>query len=120
MDWSRIWQKIIIYITTILFIIPIEVYANIICNDGTISPTCYDCHRGCCSRHDGCSDNSYNHSEEITTKSRLNNKSSLKNNETKHNFTEIYIVIGVLLLPSIISIFEWAIETIKVYIKKNK
>ena len=28
---------------------------NITCNDGTISPTCKDCHRGCCSWHGGCS-----------------------------------------------------------------
>lgn len=27
---------------------------NIICNDGTVSPTCQDCHRGCCSYHGGC------------------------------------------------------------------
>ncbi len=27
---------------------------NITCNDGTTSPTCQDCHRGCCSWHGGC------------------------------------------------------------------
>lgn len=30
------------------------VLKNIICNDGTPSPTCKDCHRGCCSHHGGC------------------------------------------------------------------
>lgn len=39
----------------ILLILPMSVSANIICNDGTISPSCQDCHRGCCSRHGGCS-----------------------------------------------------------------
>lgn len=36
---------------------PTMVNANIVCNDGTVSPTCTDCHRGCCSRHGGCTDN---------------------------------------------------------------
>lgn len=33
-----------------------EYYAedNIICNDGSISRTCKDCHQGCCSGHLGC------------------------------------------------------------------
>lgn len=30
------------------------VLQNVICNDGTPSPTCKDCHRGCCSHHGGC------------------------------------------------------------------
>lgn len=48
------------FILLILIIIPINVYANIICNDGTMSPSCADCHRGCCSRHGGCSSSSTN------------------------------------------------------------
>ncbi len=36
---------------------PLNVWANIVCNDGTISPSCSDCHRGCCSKHGGCSSN---------------------------------------------------------------
>lgn len=36
---------------------PLVVKANIMCNDGTLSPSCGDCHRGCCSRHGGCSSN---------------------------------------------------------------
>ena len=46
----------------LILIIPFSVKANIICNDGTRSPSCSDCHQGCCSRHGGCtaqSDNSY-------------------------------------------------------------
>lgn len=27
---------------------------NVICNDGTESPTCEVCRRGCCSHHGGC------------------------------------------------------------------
>ncbi len=40
-----------------LISIPITVKANIICNDGTISKTCRDCHQGCCSHHGGCTNN---------------------------------------------------------------
>lgn len=38
-----------------------DVSANIMCNDGTRSPSCTDCHRGCCSHHGGCASggNSY-------------------------------------------------------------
>jgi len=28
--------------------------SNVMCNDGTISPTCQTCTRGCCSSHGGC------------------------------------------------------------------
>ena len=40
----------------ILFIVffPLNVKANIMCNDGTISPSCTSCHQGCCSHHRGC------------------------------------------------------------------
>ena len=37
---------------------PIVVKANIVCNDGTTSPSCSTCHQGCCSRHGGCSSSS--------------------------------------------------------------
>ena len=33
------------------------VNANIICNDGSVSKSCKPCHRGCCWRHGGCSNN---------------------------------------------------------------
>lgn len=46
------------YILTflVLFLVNVQhVSANIICNDGSVSPTCSDCHQGCCSWHGGCS-----------------------------------------------------------------
>ena len=47
----------ILLITLFVFLINVKsVYANIMCNDGTESPTCSDCHQGCCSWHGGCSD----------------------------------------------------------------
>ncbi len=33
------------------------VKANIMCNDGTVSKSCTDCHSGCCSYHGGCANN---------------------------------------------------------------
>lgn len=39
-----------------------EVFANIMCNDGTVSPSCSDCHRGCCSHHGGCASGSSSNS----------------------------------------------------------
>lgn len=44
---------IFMLVCTIIFM-PIYVEANIECNDGTISKSCVDCHRGCCSHHGGC------------------------------------------------------------------
>lgn len=55
------YLKLIIAILLLVFKIEI-VSANIICNDGTESPSCGDCHPGCCSHHDGCSNGgSYNY-----------------------------------------------------------
>lgn len=54
-------MKKILYIMFIgSLMIPIGVNANIMCNDGTISASCTDCHTGCCSRHGGCTDNPNN------------------------------------------------------------
>lgn len=49
-------MKKILIITLLIIIIvyPGKVIANIKCNDGTISPSCSDCHQGCCSHHGGC------------------------------------------------------------------
>ena len=52
-----------IFLIICMFIFPIFVNAGIVCNDGTVSRSCNDCHRGCCSRHGGCSSSSnYNSS----------------------------------------------------------
>ena len=49
-------KKRVFIIILILFSFFI-VNANIICNDGSVSKSCKTCHRGCCSRHGGCSNN---------------------------------------------------------------
>lgn len=53
--------------------LPIVVNANIVCNDGTISPSCGDCHKGCCSSHGGCSNSSSSSSSSESTNSNNNN-----------------------------------------------
>lgn len=53
-------KKLYIFIVIILIAFPQKINANIICNDGTVSPTCNSCRPGCCSSHQGCTDYSYN------------------------------------------------------------
>lgn len=63
-------KKVVVIALLMIFIIyPVEVFANITCNDGTISPSCSDCHQGCCSHHGGClreEHNYYNEDEEYS------------------------------------------------------
>ena len=71
---------VVITLLTIFIINPIRVFANIKCNDGTISPSCSDCHQGCCSHHGGClreEDNDYNEDDEYSDYSE---KDDLKDN----------------------------------------
>ena len=56
---------ITIIFTGLFLLKPSLVFANIMCVDGTESPTCSYCHQGCCSHHGGCaSRNYYNDYEE--------------------------------------------------------
>ena len=56
---------ITIIFTGVFLLKPSLVFANIMCVDGTESPTCSYCHQGCCSHHGGCaSKNYYNDYEE--------------------------------------------------------
>lgn len=60
----------IIKVFTLLMIFTFPaVNANIICNDGTESPSCGDCHRGCCSHHGGCSNGASNGSSRSSGRS---------------------------------------------------
>ena len=52
-------KKIVMFFCVIFLIFPLMVKANIMCNDGTESPSCKDCHQGCCSHHGGCANNYY-------------------------------------------------------------
>ena len=60
-----------IFFMFVLFLIPFAVKANIMCNDGTTSPSCQDCHQGCCSHHGGCANSNYNNT--VNTNNTYNN-----------------------------------------------
>ena len=62
-------KKMFFIIGTLLLIYPINASANIICNDGTVSASCTDCHTGCCSRHGGCTNNPNNGSNSSAAQS---------------------------------------------------
>ena len=51
------YKKLVLIGALVIILYPISSRANIMCNDGTYSPTCGDCHRGCCSHHGGCASN---------------------------------------------------------------
>ena len=50
-------KKIVCLIAFIVLLFPFVVKANIMCSDGTESPSCTTCHQGCCSHHGGCASN---------------------------------------------------------------
>ena len=56
-----------------------NVFANIMCNDGTRSPSCSDCHRGCCSHHGGCASGGSSYS------------SGSSNNYRNYSYTRSYV-----------------------------
>ena len=68
----------------ILFLCPSYVKANIMCNDGTPSPSCADCHRGCCSYHGGCASggSSYSNNSYSNSNSFSNNTNSYSNSSS--------------------------------------
>ena len=86
-------KKVLVFIISFLVLFVGNVNANIVCNDGTVSKTCTDCHRGCCSGHDGCTANP-NHGDNIeltdsstttrTTTTRKEEKKSSSNDDSKY------------------------------------
>ena len=68
----------------ILFLCPSYVRANIMCNDGTPSPSCSVCSRGCCSHHGGCASgsSSYSSNSYSNSNSSSNNTSSYSNSSS--------------------------------------
>ena len=71
---KKIFNCFIVVIGLFIMFIPIVVKANIVCNDGTISDSCQDCHRGCCSHHGGCS----NSSSSSNSSGNISNNSTVK------------------------------------------
>lgn len=79
------FYKVIEFVILIM-LLPIVVNANIVCNDGTISPICGDCHKGCCSSHGGCS-NSSSSSNSTNVETNTNNSSSSESTNSNSNTT---------------------------------
>lgn len=86
-------KKFISYVIVMLIIIsfPIIANANIICNDGTVSKSCNDCHQGCCSKHGGCSSGGSNSgsSGSGSTGSSSNKKPPVTITEPKNDDTSL-------------------------------
>lgn len=61
------YMVIAIIVFCLIFANTKVVYANIMCNDGTESPTCSDCHQGCCSWHGGCANSRSSYSRSRST-----------------------------------------------------
>lgn len=83
-------MKKLAFILVFLFIIPIVANAKITCNDGTTSPTCETCHTGCCSGHNGCTNNPHKNNKK---NSKLISKKKQKKNKTN---SFVAIIIGIL------------------------
>jgi len=80
-------RRILTFFLFLLFF-PLIVKANIVCNDGTVSATCGDCHQGCCSRHGGCTNNpgsSGNYGTKKSSGSSSSRSSSSKSNKKKNS-----------------------------------
>ncbi len=103
---KHIFKKSFIFVFIIFLSIPFYVNANIICNDGTESPTCQDCHRGCCSGHDGCTDNPNHYNSENSSSNYNNNiqynniyheeeKHEMKDRKVKEFYLESSIIVSV-------------------------
>lgn len=80
-------KKYVCLLVMVLLLMPITVSANIICNDGTVSPSCTDCHRGCCSRHGGCSASTSNDSTNTgnNVNDNYDNQSYAEQEEAENN-----------------------------------
>ncbi len=71
-------KRSVVLFFVMLFFYPVVVRANIVCNDGTTSPSCSTCHKGCCSRHGGCSSSSSSSSGHSSTSSSSSSSTSKK------------------------------------------
>ena len=80
---KKSFYRIVEFVLLMMFL-PIVVNANIVCNDGTISPSCGDCHKGCCSSHGGCS-NSSSSSSSTNVETNTNNSSSSESTNSNNN-----------------------------------
>ncbi len=90
-------KKYILTFIVILFF-PLVVKANIVCNDGTTSPSCVDCHQGCCSHHGGCLSNydfKLNESNLSDETIKMKEDENLSTSDDSSSFENILILGGI-------------------------
>lgn len=66
-------KVLLIIFVCLLFVFPTFVKANIICNDGSQSPSCSYCHPGCCSWHGGCTSTYESYDEDYDEEDKSEN-----------------------------------------------
>lgn len=66
-------KVLLIIFVCLLFAFPTFVKANIICNDGSQSPSCSYCHPGCCSWHGGCTSTYESYDEDYDEEDKSEN-----------------------------------------------
>ena len=88
---KKSFYRIVEFVLLMMFL-PIVVNANIVCNDGTISPSCGDCHKGCCSSHGGCSNSSSSSSSTNVETNTNNSSSSESTNSNNNNYTNNNVI----------------------------
>jgi hypothetical protein len=81
-------KKCLLLLIIFLLVLPITARANIICNDGTESSRCQDCHRGCCSGHGGCTDNPNHYSNSNSDSYNINEPTTHVYNSNSYNTTQ--------------------------------
>lgn len=59
------------------------------CNDGSRSPSCSDCHQGCCSHHGGCATDNSSYYNNAIEDSKTENYSETESNESYNESEEI-------------------------------
>ena len=91
-------KKVLLVLNLLVLFLPMTVKANIVCNDGTLSKSCLNCHSGCCSGHGGCTNtpNSKSSSVGKTTTKKVN----VNSNEERF---DLLIIILVYVASSIIA-----------------
>lgn len=94
----NVYIKLIIAIMCLLIL-----RGNIVCKDGTISPSCKDCHQGCCSHHGGCSNSSNFNKNKYNN--YYNNTNGNSENNSDSDFT-VWAIILVLGIPIVYAIFK--------------
>ena len=87
-------KKFILSFVLFLLFNPNKVSANVICNDGTTSPTCSVCSQGCCSHHGGCSSGKTKRNSVYNSKKTNNYNNEIQDDDDDSVVLWIFLGIG--------------------------